>query len=313
MTSHQKGLLLTGFGGLVLTADIPVLRLAGGEVWPVQFVRSGLALGAALLIWGLISLWHRRPVTLLPGRVGLFAAGIYGLSAIAFITAVFNTTAANVVFILAFNTMFAALLGWLVLGERPAPVTLGTMAVMICAVGLIVGDSVGSGHLFGDLAALAASFFLSGVITLSRASGKDMGFAPMIGGVLPVLLAAVMMARAGAPPAPIPAPWWLVFNGAVLIPIAFWCLATGPKYISGPEVAMFFLLETVLAPVWVWMIFGETPTTLALIGGVILITALAGHTFWQFCRERLKRRSIRRSGRQVDDVTPHVAERGRVV
>ena len=58
------------------------------------------------------------------------------------------------------------------------------------------------------------------------------------------------------------------------MPLSFFCLAAGPRYISGPEVAMFYLLETVLAPVWMWMIFYETPTRNSLIGGVILIVAL---------------------------------------
>lgn len=300
---------MTGFGGLVLTFDIPVLRLAGGDIWPVQFIRSGLGLGAALLIWGIIGLWRGRPVTLLPGRTGVLAAGIYGLSAIFFITAVFNTAAANVVFILAFNTMFAALLGWLFLGERPARVTLITMIVMVGAVALIVGDGVKSGNLLGDLAALGASLCLASVITLTRASGKDMGFAPMIGGILPVILAAAMMAGGDSGPQSIAAPWWLIFNGAVLIPVSFWCLATGPKYISGPEVAMFFLLETVLAPVWVWMIFGETPTVAVLAGGVILIAALTGHTYWQYRRYAKLRPAVRSSAVEIDETAAQVAER----
>jgi drug/metabolite transporter (DMT)-like permease len=120
MTPHQKGLLLTGFGGLVLSFDIPVLRLADGDMWSVQFVRYGLGLCVMLLLWTAISLWRRRPVMLLPGRIGILVALLYGCSALAFVGAIFNTAAANVVFILSFNPMFAALLGWLALGERPA-------------------------------------------------------------------------------------------------------------------------------------------------------------------------------------------------
>lgn len=286
MTPHQKGLLLTGFGGLVLTFDIPVLRLANGDLWTVQFVRYALGLGVLFAIWLAISLWRRRPAALLPGRVGLLVAFLYGCAATAFVGAIFNTTAANVVFILSFNTMFAALLGWLILGERPARVTLVTMAVMIGAVALIVGDGVRTGNYFGDLLALTASFILSFVITITRRSGRDMGFAPMAGGIVPVAIAAVMLAGAEPQDLHLDAPWWLVFNGAVLLPVSFWCLATGPKYISGPEVAMFYLLETVLAPIWIWMVFGEVPTPAALAGGTVIIIALAFHTTWQMTRER---------------------------
>jgi len=286
MTPHQKGLLLTGFGGFVLTFDIPVLRLANGDIWSVQFVRYALGLCMALLAWTALSLWRRRAATLLPGRTGLLVALLYGCSATAFVSSVFNTTAANVVFILSFTTMFAALLSWLFLGERPARFTLATMAIMIGAVALIVGDGVRTGNYFGDLLALAASFILATVITITRRSGRDMGFAPMTGGILPVLVATVMIATAEPVSQHVEAPWWLVLNGALLIPVSFWCLATGPKYISGPEVAMFYLLETVLAPVWIWLIFEEAPTPAVLAGGAIIIAALTVHTLWQFGRQR---------------------------
>jgi drug/metabolite transporter (DMT)-like permease len=84
-------------------------------------------------------------------------------------------------------------------------------------------------------------------------------------------------------------PWWILFNGAIFIPLAFYCLATGPRWISAPEVAMFYLLETVLAPVWMWLIFTEMPTRNSLIGGVILIVALVAHSIWQLVRGRRRR------------------------
>jgi len=44
---------------------------------------------------------------------------------------------------------------------------------------------------------------------------------------------------------------------------------------------MFYLLETILAPIWVWLIFAEAPTNMALAGGAILILALGAHSLWQ--------------------------------
>jgi len=160
------------------------------------------------------------------------------------------------------------------------------MAIMIAAVALIVGDGVRTGNYFGDLLALAASFVIASAITLTRRSGRDMGFAPMSGGLLPVTVALIMLGSGGSADAHVEAPAWLVFNGALLIPVSFWCLATGPKYLSGPEVAMFYLLETVLAPIWVWMLFEEKPTPATLAGGAIIIVALTAHTLWQLRRDR---------------------------
>jgi drug/metabolite transporter (DMT)-like permease len=277
-SDHVKGLLITGIGGLALTVDIPLLKLANGEAWSVLMLRTGVTFLAALLIWTVWRLASPSAPKLVPGHAGLAVAALYGLGSIFFVTAVYHTTTANLVFILAFNTMFAALLSWLFLGERPRNGTLVAMAAMIVGILIIVWDSVGSGNLFGDLMAACSALTIASAITISRASGENMGFTAIIGVIFPFAVAAFMVGGSGYH---IEAPWWIVFNGAVIMPLSFYCLATGPRYISGPEVAMFYLLETVLAPVWMWVIFYETPSRNSLIGGVILIAALVAHSVWQ--------------------------------
>jgi drug/metabolite transporter (DMT)-like permease len=286
---HAKGLLITAIGGMTLTVDIPLIRLADGEPWSILMTRTGMTLLAALVIWAVWRLLSPKAPQLIPGRAGLVVAALYGLGSITFITAVFNTSTANLVFILAFNPMFSALLSWLFLGERPRPATFVAMAAMIVGVAIIVGDSMGSGHLFGNVLALSSALCIAGAITISRASGKDMGFTSLIGVVLPFLVAAFMVGKTGYQVAE---PWWIVFNGAVIMPISFFCLAAGPRYISGAEVSMFYLLETVLAPVWVWMIFSEVPSRNSLIGGTILIVALIAHSLWQLHEGRRRRTAL---------------------
>jgi drug/metabolite transporter (DMT)-like permease len=130
---------------------------------------------------------------------------------------------------------------------------------------------------------------IAAAITISRASGKDMGFTSLIGVILPCLVALFMVSKTGYEVAE---PWWIVFNGAVVMPISFFCLAAAPRYISGPEVSMFYLLETVLAPVWVWMIFDEVPSGKSLMGGAILIVALVAHSLWQLHEGRRRRAAL---------------------
>ena len=286
MSDHSKGLLLTAIGGLVLTVDIPLIKLADGDSWSILMLRSGTTFVAAILFWAIWrSLSSRAPV-LIPGRAGLVVAALYGLSSIAFLTAVFNTSTANLVFILAFTSMFAALLSWVFLKERPKTVTLVAMGAMICGVAIIVGDGISAGNLFGDALALTASFLLASAITVTRASGRDMGLTALVAVILPFTVSVLMVSQVGFR---VDAPWWIIFNGAIIMPVSFYCLATGPKYISGPEVAMFYLLETVLAPVWVWLIFAEVPSKASMIGGMILITALIGHSLWQLAEGRRRR------------------------
>ncbi len=274
---------MTAFGGLVLTVDIPLIRLARGEAWSILLLRTGTTFAAALVIWTIWRLITPNAPKLIPGRKGLAVAALYGLGSILFITGVYNTSTANLVFILAFNTMFAALLSWVFLKERPRPATLVAMAVMIVGVLIIVADSIGNGTLFGDLMGLASAFSIATAITISRSSKEEMGFASLVGVVLPFAVAVIMVANVGYR---VDAPWWIIFNGAVVMPLSFFLLASGPRYISGGEVAMFYLLETVLAPVWVWMIFSEVPSRNSLIGGTMLIVALVVHSVWQIRARR---------------------------
>lgn len=288
-TDHQKGLLITAIGGLTLTVDIPLIRLADGTPWTIMMLRTATTLLAGLVVWAVWRSFDRNAPRLIPGWSGLAVAFCYGMTGICFVTAVYHTSTADLVFILAFNTVFAALLSWLFLKERPRPATVIAMLAMIFGVLIIVGGSVGTGHLFGDFMALCSTFFVALAITISRASGEDMGFTALVGVILPLALAVFMISGEGVH---VNAPWWIVFNGAVIMPISFFCLANGPKYISGPEVAMFYLLETVLAPVWVWLIFAEEPTRNSLIGGSILIVTLVAHSLWQFHEGRKRRAAL---------------------
>lgn len=285
-SNHAKGLALTALGGLVLTVDIPLIRLADGDHWSLLLLRSSATLTVTLLVWLIWRGVRGHAPQLIPGRSGLVVAVLYGLGSIVFISAAFNTSTANLVFILSFNTMFAALLSWIFLKERPRPATLAAMAAMVTGVLIIVGDGVGTGNFLGDMLAVTAAFLMASALTITRASGKDMGFAALIGVALPFAVAAFMVQRTGFS---VEAPWWIILNGAVVMPVAFFCLANGPKYISAPEVAMFYLLETILAPVWVWMIFSEVPTRNSMIGGAILIATLVAHSIWQLEHGRKRR------------------------
>ncbi|MBM6583537.1 DMT family transporter [Microvirga sp. BT689] len=287
VNNHTKGLAITAIGGLTLTIDIPLIRLSEGDPWSILMLRSGTTFVAAMTIWLLWKFLRGNAPALIPGRAGLMVAALYAAASVTFTMAVFNTSTANLVFILAFNTVFATLLSWLLLRERPRPVTLAAMAAMIGGVLIIVFDGIGTGNLVGDLLALASALLLATAITRTRASGKDMGFTSLVALVVPFAIAAVMVSRSGFR---IDEPWWILINGALILPVSFFCLATGPKYISGPEVAMFYLLETVLAPIWVWMIFAEVPTSASLTGGAVLITTLVAHSLWQL-REGRRRGS----------------------
>ena len=275
---------------MALTFDVPLIKLAQGEAWSVLMLRCAATFVTAITVWAVWKRFDPKLPPLVPGLPGLAVAGLYGISSICFITAIYLTSTANVVLILAFNTMFAALLSWWFLGERPKPATIIAMAAMIVGVTIIVSGSLGSGNIVGDLLAGCSALLIATAITITRATGRDMGFTSLVAVALPFVIAAAIVLSRGFH---IEAPGWILLNGAIVMPLAFFCLATGPKYLSGPEVAMFYLLESVLAPVWVWLLFAEEPSRNTLIGGAILLAALVLHSGWQLAQARQAARVIR--------------------
>lgn len=280
LSNHAKGLLLTTIGGLALSMDIPLIRLSDGEVWSNLGVRNIVTVAVAVVLLAILRLARRPWRELLPGWAGAVAGLFYGIGTICFLVAVYHTSAANVVFILAFNPVFTSLLTWAAIGERPSVATALTIVAMIFGVGLIVGGGIDTGHWLGDLLSAASALSTACAITLARKSRQSMGFMPLLAMAVP---AAIGLSYALPSPAGlvINHPLWIILDGAVMMPLAFWCFATGPRYLSGPEVAMFYLLETILAPVWIWLIFGEVPGQMTLIGGFVMLLALGTHSIWQ--------------------------------
>ena len=284
LSAHTKGVILTFLGGLALSFDIPVIRLADGNVWSTLFARSVLTVGVALVVVAILKIATGKAPKLLPGWPGVVVAIFYALSTIFFMLAVFNTTSANVAFILAFNPMFGALLSWIFLGERPRRATFLAMAAMSLGVLIIVSNGLESGHGWGDLSAAASALSIAAALTYSRASRRDFGFTPIVAAILPAALGLAMVSQVGFV---INEPFWILLNGMLITPFAFWALAIGPKYLSAAETGMFYMLETVLAPVWVWLAFSEQPPVPTLIGGAIILLALVWHSTHSMRREAI--------------------------
>ena len=286
-TDHRKGLVLTFIGGFLLSIDVPLLRLAASDAWTLTFIRGIMVFLAICAYWAFRRLSGKYVPRIVPGRIGFIVALIYGLSNFMFMVAVHETTTANLVFILAFMPMFAALLSWMFLGERISVSTGLAMAAALLGVAIIVWDGFGQSSALGDLLALAVAFGMAAALTITRWSGLDVSLTPGVGHLMSSFLALFV----AVPVMLEPAQWgWLGINGFLLVPLALGLLALGPRYLSSPEVAMFFLLETVLAPVWVWLILNERPSQASLVGGTIVISAIVAHSLWQLSTSKKRTR-----------------------
>ena len=74
----------------------------------------------------------------------------------------------------------------------------------------------------------------------------------------------------------------LLGMGLVMLPLSFALMFIGPRYIPAPEVSLILLLESLLGPLWVWLVLSEAPGFYTLIGGTIILVALAGNAILSF-------------------------------
>ncbi len=277
--NKKTGMSMTLVGGLLLTVDAPLIRLASTDAWTVIAVRGIFAFTALWFFWQLFQRHKDGARPFVNGYLSVLISCLTALISVMLINAIHLTSVANVVFLMAFNPMFAALLSWFFLGERQSKTTIFAILLAIIGVSIIVWDSINVGSPLGDFLALGVSLTLAIILTIVRRSGTDQSMSPAFGSLLAA--AAVL---AFADPISLPAvSWgWLALNGLIVIPLSSALMILGPKYVAAPTVAMFFLLETVLTPVWMWLIFDELPTYRGFIGGAIVITALLTHSIWSF-------------------------------
>ena len=280
---RSKGVAAAGLGGLLLSLDVPLLKLADAETFTVIAVRGLLVFTSLFIFWSARRYFLGLRTPFINGYTSVAVAAATALASILFIQAIYLTSVANIVFILAFNPLFAAILGWVVLGERLDKVTVAAVATSIVGVGIIVFDGLNSGGFIGNIMALAVSLIIAVSITIIRRSRSDQSMSAANGG----LLAAAMTVWFSHPATLGLESWgWLGLNGLLVMPTSAALLMYAPRYVSGPLVAMFYLLETVLTPVWMWLVFDEIPTLASLIGGVIVIISLVSHSLYMLAVDK---------------------------
>ena len=278
--------LITALGGLLFTFDLPLLRLANADQWTMVFARGILLFTAITGVWLLARNRGGGQAPFIAGGAGLLVAVTSTAGNISYIGAVVQTNAANVVFIIALTPVIAAVLSRLILGEKVHVLTWIATAFSFIGVAIIAWDGLQSGRTTGDLLALTSAFCSASAFTVIRATGKKVATSLALGSLSSAIIAVgfftvTPLALLGEGFYGVPAWGWLALNGFIAIPLATVLLASGPRVLPAADVSMFFLLETVLTPVWVWLIFGELPGPAVMIGGAIVITTLVIHSGWR--------------------------------
>jgi drug/metabolite transporter (DMT)-like permease len=285
---HRQGLLLTALGAVLFTFDVPLIRLAASDKWTLMFAHGFLLFLAMTVLWMIFQRGWRGGVSYISGRAGIVAAISSTLANLMFLAAVTETTAANLVFIISLNPVICAVLAWVILKERIHWQTAVAIVMALIGVSIIGWNGISVGTITGDLLAFGVATCMAVTLTAARWSGKNIMTSLAVGA-----LASACIAAFWAQPASLPTvSWgWLALNALLVVPIAMALLVIGPRYLPASEVAMFFLLELILTPLWIWLIFGELPTRDAFIGGVVILLTLLGHSAWRLTQpDRNKRK-----------------------
>lgn len=291
--NRATGWVLAVIGVLVLTPDTLIIRLVGENPWTF-LVWRGLFMAIGFMIF--LILKYRLSVFRKfyeVGALGLLTTLPFALGNFCFQVSLDHTSVANTLVILATSPLFAAIIGWIFLREMPNIETWIAVLVAMIGIGYIFQGNIdwtrfSTDGIYGDILAFGASIGLAiHFVILRAARPTDMLPALVLAGLVMCGLSFFL-----APTLYLPPESFLMVAGLglVILPVSFGCLAFATHHISAAEVSLILLLETVLGPIWVWLVIFEEPPAETLVGGSVVVAALIGHSIAGLTRDRMRSR-----------------------
>ena len=286
LTNQQKGSLMAFIAVMFITPDSLFIRLSSLETWGLVFYRG--AIPFIVVLFGMLIIYRLNFFKLLIGNsfYGVSYILTFSITNITFVLSIQNTNVANTLVMIALAPMLSAIFGKIFLKEKTDRNTLIAIVITFISVLFIFYDSLKIGNIVGDILGFVTAAGLAAGATIIRA-GKEINLVPSaVVGKLVVALVALLFIDS----------FELKDNDIFIIPtmcilcvaIPFVLVTIAPRYITGAEVNLFFLLETILGPVWVWLVIKEQPSLETIQGGVVIILTIAIHSFLAIKKTQLK-------------------------
>ena len=193
-----------------------------------------------------------------------------------YVFALLHTSVASALFILSAAPFIAAILGWVWIGERPAPIVWVTIFTAATGITIMISEGMELGRTSGNVFALLSATFFAVTLVIARGSKKDdvLG-GTFLGGVFSCLLAFGCALTIGSGVAISTYDLGItLFMGAFTIGLGIALVTWGTPYVPAAEVSLLVLLESVLSPVWVWLFLGEDLTARELTGGALVLASV---------------------------------------
>ncbi len=283
---ERIGLLLVFLSALAWSFGGAIGRFVeNADAWTTVFWRSAWA--AAFLVGFMLLRDGARGMAALfrsMGIPGLAVACCFAIASTSFVVALSYTTVANILLMQAGVPLIAALLAFLLFGERVSRSTWAAIAAVIIGVAVMVSDSLdGNVSPIGDgLAVLIAVVFSVATVITRRFAHVRMTPATCLG---TVIAAAFACTQAGSLVVSGSDMGFLFAFGALNLGLGLALFATGARLIPAAYAALLGTFETLLGPVWVWLIHGELPSSRTILGGSVVFAALLVHIGMEFRRQ----------------------------
>ncbi len=272
------GYVLCLLGGFFLSWGGLIIRLfETNDIWQILLIRSFFFIIALTAFLFLTYKKNTIKVVKNSGIPAIIAGLFLSLSFVAYVVAMSKTTVANVVFIISTQTIFLALFGFLFLKEK---ITLkGLIAITLAFAGMLVmvGDSINQGTLFGNIVAFAIPInFTILVMIIRKFPDLDMVPAIFYSGIFSGIYGLVLASNLTFSSNDILMGFLL---GVPQLAFGFICVTIGTKTTKAVTVGLLMLLETIFAPIWVWIFLNEVPPISVFMGGAIIISAVILKSF----------------------------------
>ncbi len=274
LSTHSKGLALVSISALMFSTPGIFTRGVSASGWDVIFWRAvfSLLFTAAFLFWR--GTFKSQVARL--GKSGWANAIVWATGTIAYLQAYKLTSIANVSLIYGSAPILTALVAWLWFRERPRNIVLAASLLALAGVVLIGAGSLGSGHIGGDLLALWMTCSVAiGLSIFRKYPETPAAGAAMMSSVLVVPPALIwgQPFTTSLPEILILAVFGLVFSIASIL------LSEGSKLLPSSEAALVSNLEVPVQPVLAWVILNELPAKATLMGGALILIAIAASTW----------------------------------
>ncbi len=279
LSDQQKGSLLALIAVLFITPDSLFIRISNIDTWGLLFYRG--AIPFIVVFFGLLIIYNKKflEVFFNIGLPGIVFAITFSITNVTFIISIQNTNVANTLIMVALAPMLSAFLGTLILKEKPDKKTWIAIIVTFLAAFYIFYDSLKIGNIVGDVFGLITALGLAfNAVIIRFAKKRNLVPAALIGKLFVAIFAFFFVDT-----------FRLVESDILIVPlmcimcvaIPFVLVTIAPRYIPAEEVNLFFLLETIIGPIWVWFIINEEPSLRTLQGGFIIILTILIHSYYK--------------------------------